>query len=599
MFMDSDIVIVLIILFAAVVLFATEIVPVDLVAILVMVTLIIFGIITPEEGVTGFSNPATVTVGAMFVLSAGLSKTGAVNTIGARLAALFKRNFTLGVIVLMLFAGLISAFINNTPVVAILIPVVIGAAASAKHSASKLLMPLSFASMFGGVCTLIGTSTNILVSSIAVSYGYDGFSMFEMTPLGLVFFAVGVVYMILAGIPLIPIRRSDIDLTSKFGMRDYLTEIIITEDSPSIGKKVFDAPFVKDLDIDVIAIHRKGLPYDMTSKTVTLQPYDVLKVRCDIDKIKAIKERVGIYLKSDLKFAAEKDTDDNFKFIEAIIPPNSSLEGKTLKEVGFRNKYGATVLAIRHRGKVMREKLTSTELTAGDTLLIEVKEDRLSALRRMEARNMIPFLIISEMGITDFRKGKIIIAVVIIAGIVLAVSLNLLPIMIGALLGSILLVLTRCIDMNEVYDAIDWRIIFLLAGTLSLGVALEKSGAAALLSSFLTDTIGQLGPVAIVSVLYLITTLLTETMSNNASAVLLAPIAIAAANTLGVDHKPFLMAITFAASASFMTPVGYQTNTMIYGAGQYKFADFLKVGTPLNVIFWILATLLIPVFFPF
>lgn len=597
--MTTEIITVLIILGVAVVLFVTEVLAVDLVALLIMITLIIFGIISPEEGVAGFSNPATITVAAMFILSAGLFKTGAVNSIGDKLASIFKRNFLLGVLVLMLFVGLVSAFINNTPVVAILIPIVIGAAASSKHSASKLLMPLSFASMFGGVCTLIGTSTNILVSGIAASRGLDGFSMFEMTPLGLIFFATGVVYMILIGIPLIPVRRYDDDLTSKFGMRDYLTEIVITEESPSVGTKVFEAPLIKDLDIDVISIHRKGVPYAMTSKTVTLEANDVLKVRCNINKIKAIKERVGVYLKSDVKFAADKDNDDNFKFIEAIIPPNSNLEGKTLKEIGFRNKYGATVLAIRHRGKVMREKLTSTVLTSGDTLLIEVKEDRLAELRRLEARRAIPFLIISEMGIVDFRKSKIIIALVIIAGVVFTASFNLLPIMVGALLGSLLLVLTGCLDMNEIYDFIDWRVIFLLGGALSLGTALEKSGAAALLSSFITDSIGFLGPIAVVSALYLITTLLTEAMSNNASAVLLSPIAIAAADSLGASPKPFLMAIMFAASSSFMTPVGYQTNTMIYGAGQYKFKDFLLVGAPLNLLFWILATVLIPVFFPF
>jgi di/tricarboxylate transporter len=596
--MSYDIIVVLIVLIAAVVLFATEILSIDIVAIMIMTSLILSGVITPEEGVSGFSNSATVTVAVMFVLSSALFKTGAVNKLGVYLSALFKLNFWLGVFTMMFTVALISAFINNTPVVAIFIPIVISAANISKVNPSKLLMPLSFASMFGGVCTLIGTSTNILVSSIAVQYGQRPIGMFEMTGLGITFFVVGVSYLLIIGIRLIPNRTEETDLTEKFGLGEYLVEIVILPDSPSIGQRIIDSSLMTKLDVDIIDLHRGGKRVFMPSNQMILEANDILRVRCKIDKINEIKSKEGYALKSDIEWKEDLNN-KQMVLVEAIIAPNSEIEGKTLRQMNFKNKYGATALAIRHRGELMREKLADTPLRAGDTLLIEVKKENIKNLRSIDYKRSSPFLLVSEVGLPEFRKKKIFLVTLILAGIVLTASMEILPIMIAAITGFVLLVLTKCISMTEAYEAIDWRVIFLLAGALSLGVALEKSGAAKVLSGFLIDIVGQLGPLAIVSILYLVTSLLTESMSNNASAVLLAPIAITAAESMHVDPRPFLMAIAFAASASFMTPVGYQTNTMIYGAGQYKFIDFIKVGTPLNIIFWLLATFLIPYFFPF
>ncbi|CAN5919097.1 SLC13 family permease [soil metagenome] len=596
--MTTEIVLVLLILFGAIVLFSTEWLPIDLVALLILVSLVLTGIITAEEGVAGFSNNATVTVAAMFVLSAGLSKTGVVTLIGSRLALLYKRNFLLGITFTMVAVAFVSAFINNTPVVAIFIPLVIRAAAVSKHSASKMLMPISFASMFGGVCTLIGTSTNILVSGVAVQHGQPAFGMFEMAPMGLVFFAVGILYMVLVGVRLIPERQSEVELTQKFGMGDYLTEVVLLPESSSAGKRLAESPLVRDLDLDIIEIQREGQVYSMPSPSTVLLPNDLLRVRCNVERLKELKEKEGVAFKTD-NWKDRNYRSENLTLVEVVIAPNSELEGKTLKAVGFRHKYGATAIAIRHRGLTMHENLTNTVLGAGDTLLLEVRKDQLTYLKQAEMKQGSPFLLVSAVGLPEYRRDKTLPAVVIIAAVVVLATFDILPIMTGALAGSILMVLTRCLTMREFYEAIDWKVIFLLAGALSLGIALQKSGAAALLSGFLIDVIGNLGPVAVVSALYLVTTLLTEGMSNNATAVLLAPIAIASAQAMGVDPRPFLMAITFAASASFMTPVGYQTNTMIYGAGQYKFGDFTRVGAPLNLIFWILATLLIPYFFPF
>jgi di/tricarboxylate transporter len=602
--MTLEIGIVLAVLTGAVIMFATERFPVDVVAIIAMSVLVLSGVITPAEGVSGFSNSATVTVAAMFILSTALFKSGAVVTIGNKMAKLFQYNYWLGIFCTMLVVGIISAFINNTPVVAIFIPILVGAAAKSNHSVGKMLMPLSFASMFGGVCTLIGTSTNILVSGIAADNGLEPFSMFEMTRMGLLFFGVGMLYMLTIGIRLIPDRNIENALDIKFGMGDYLTEIVLLKTAPSVGKTIKDSPLVNKLEIDILEVNKKGQHYIMPGKDMVLEEGDILKVRCNVEKIKTLKEREGIVLKSDLKFKSQNDviqdpTEEKLIMVEAVIATNSIFEGKTVKEIGFKQNYGATVLAIRHRGELMREKVGSTVLRSGDTLLIEVDRNKIPVLRQLELRGRNTFLIVSEVDLPEYRKDKMLTVVLTIAAIITLASLEVMPIMMAAIAGSMFLVVTRCISMEEAYVAIEWKVIFLLAGAISLGVALDSSGAARFISGFLIDIVGSLGPIAIVSVLYLVTSLLTETMSNNASAVLLAPIAIAASVAMEVDARPFLMAITFAASSSFMTPVGYQTNTMIYGVGGFKFSDFLRVGTPLNLIFWIMATFLIPVFFPF
>jgi di/tricarboxylate transporter len=592
--MTIEMIFVLVLVVVAMVLFATEKLPVDLVALLVMAALLTSGIITPEEGISGFSNTATVTVGAMFVLSAGLFKTGAVNFIGPALIKLGKRNSWLALITMMIAIGAISAFINNTAAVAIFLPIVVGAAREVNISPSKLLMPLSFASMFGGVCTLIGTSTNILVNSIAQQHGQPAFGMFEFSSLGFIFFGSGLLYMLLVGVHWIPSRRTEWDLTQNFQMRDYLTEVVLLPESKSVGTPLAESPLVHDLDIDIIGIYRDGTLIGLPAGETILQANDTLRVRCDVQKIKQLQEREGVVLKPDLKWRDKDPLGDQAILVEAVIAPNSSLEGKSMKEARFRNTFGATALAIRHRGELMHEQVGTTPLRAGDALLIEIKRDHLAQLRDQR-----DFVIVSEVGLPEFRRHKILPALVIIFGVVLTATLGLLPIVVSAIVGCVLLVLTGCLKSEEAYKAIEWNVIFLLAGVLTLGVALEKTGAALYVSNLIVSTVGVWGPVATVSAFYLLTSLLTETMSNNATAALLAPIAIATAEALGLNPRPFLMAVTFAASASFMTPVGYQTNTLIYGPGQYKFADFLRVGTPLNILFWLLATLLIPRCWPF
>ncbi len=592
--MTLDMLIVLGVIALAVALFATERLPVDLTAILVMCILLLTGIVSPEEGLSGFSNSATVTVAAMFILSAALTKTGAVNFLGAWTSRIFKFNFWVGLIGTMLAVGTVSAFINNTPVVAVFIPILLRLSATNKISPSRLLMPISFASMFGGVCTLIGTSTNILVNSIAVQHGLPAFGMFEFSSLGLVFFAAGMIYMAVIGVRMIPARAAEGDLTEKYRMIDYLTDIVLLPEAKSVGKKVGESPLVRDVEIDVIEVIRDGRRLHAHLPEIVLQENDLLRVRCDIRQLQKLKERLGIRMITDCQLHDDNFQCEDLTLREVVIAPNSSLVGKTVKSARFRNVFRATALALRHRGQLMNTGFSETRLRAGDAILVEARRENVEAIRN--DRN---FVVVSEIETPQYRKEKILPALAIIAAVIITASLGILPIMVGAIIGALLVVAVQCLSLEEAYEAIEWKVIFLLGGIISLGVALEKTGAALFLSNRMIDLLSGLGPVAIVSALYLLSMLLTSAMSNNATAVLLAPIAITAAGAMGVSPKPLLMAVTFAASASFMTPVGYQTNTMIYGVGQYRFADFLKVGTPLSLIFWILATIFIPVFFPF
>ena len=588
--MTVEMLLVLGLVVSAVILFATERLPVDLTAMILMATMLLSGLISPEEAIDGFSNPATVTVGAMFILSAGLFKTGAVNLVGKILGWFARINFWLVVIVMMLLVGGLSAFINNTAAVAVFLPVMLTIARDTGVSPGRLLMPLSFASMFGGVCTLVGTSTNILVSSIAERHGLPAFGMFEFSRLGLIFFAAGSLYMLLIGIRLIPRRGTEKGGSPLFGSGDYLIEIVLAPEARSVGKVLASSPLLKDVQIGRVEVFRDGVLVDEPQENLILQAGDHLKVRCDLEAFLKLRERRGVVLRQETEQASGKE----LMLIEAVVATGSSLDGRSLKQARFRSRYGLTALAVRHRGLVMREDLEDMLLRAGDVLLFEVEQHHLDLLREDKT-----FVLISQVEMPVFRKKRMLAAVLIVSGVVAAAAAGIVPIIAGAIIGCCLMILSGCLTLDEAYSSINWQVIFLLAGVLTLGNALESSGAAGFLAGFLVKTVGALGPFALVSAFYLVTSLLTEMMSNNATAALLAPIAITAAETLGIDSRPLLMAITFAASASFMTPVGYQTNTLIYGPGQFRYADFLRVGTPLNIMFWILATIFIPRFWPF
>ncbi len=576
-------------------LFVTEKLPADVTALSLMAALLLTGLLTPKEAFSSFANEAPLTVAAMFVLSFGLLKTGGFNAIAKFFGKVAGNSERRTIMTMFAIAGPSSAFINNTPVVAVFIPILLGVAKEVKVSASKLLMPMSFASMFGGVCTLIGTSTNILVSSIAEENGQPAFTMFEVAPLGLIVFVAGMAYMLLIGIRLIPDRRSEGDLIESFSLQEYIVEVVLLKDATSIGHTIKDAPIVNEIDLAIIGIQRGDEMIPVPLPDFVLEEGDVLRVRCDLGKFKKIQTRAGVMFKSQFKWSDKAVESAEIKLVEAVVAPGSELVGQSLEDLQFHQRFGAIALAIRHHGKLIREKISDIKLSAGDAMLLELKTDLYHQLKQNSS-----FVIISEIERPVYRKRKLIPALLILVGVILAATFGVAPIVVSSIIGAILLVLVGCLTMEEAYQSIQWRIIFLLAGVLTLEAAMENSGAAPLISSTIISVVSQWGGlVALLSAFYLMTFIFTEMMSNNATAALLTPIAIATANTLQVSPRPFLVAVMFAASASFMTPVGYQTNTLIYGPGQYKFADFLRVGTPLNLLFWVLATIFIPYFWKF
>ena len=576
----------------AVVLFVTEKFSTDVVAILVMMVLLVFRVLTPAEGLAGFANTATVTVGAMFVLSAGMFRSGAVNFVGKALGRLARHSSRLMLFVLMVGVGVLSSFLNNTAAVAILIPVVIVVARRAKTSPSKLLMPLSFASMFGGMCTVLGTSTNILASSIAEQAGLGAFGMFEFTKLGVIFFAVGVAYMMTLGRRLVPDHRGQGDLTTSFGLGDYLTDLVLQTESKSVGHALASAPLVKELNIDVLQILRGGDTLRPTPETILCEG-DVLRIQGDLRTINELKGRAGVTFGMSMKWRDEHLQSTDTRLVEAVVGPSSPLAGKSLAESRLRANYGASVLAIRHHGTLRHSQFENITLMPGDALLIDVPNDQIEHLTQQRV-----FLVVSRAGIPRFDWRKASKAVAIVIAVVVVAATGLLPIVAAAATGALMMVLSGCVSTEEAYGAIEWNVLFLLAGMLSLGAAMEKTGASTMLANGMIDSVGGFGPLALLAAFFGATMLLTEVMSNNATVALLLPIAITTAQAMDVDPRAFMFAVVFAASSSFMTPVGYQTNTMIYGPGQYRFKDFLRVGAPLNLIFWILGTLLIPWFWP-
>jgi len=576
----------------AVVLFVTEKFSTDIVAILVMIVLLVSRVLTPAEGLAGFANTATVTVGAMFVLSAGMFRSGAVNFVGKALGRLARHSSGLMLFVLMVGVGVLSSFLNNTAAVAILIPVVIVVARRADTSPSKLLMPLSFASMFGGMCTVLGTSTNILGSAIAEQAGLQAFGMFEFTKLGVIFFAVGVTYMMTLGRRLVPDHRGQGDLTTSFGLGDYLTDLVLEAESKSVGHSLASAPLVKELDIDVLQILRGEDTLRPTPETI-LREGDVLRIQGNLRTINELKGRAGVTFGMSMKWRDEHLQSTDTRLVEAVVGPSSPLAGKTLSESRLRANYGATVLAIRQHGTLRHGQFENITLMPGDALLIDVPNDQIEHLTQQRM-----FLVVSRAGIPRFDWTKASKAVAIVVAVVVVAATGLLPIVAAAVTGALMMVLSGCISTEEAYGAIEWNVLFLLAGMLSLGAAMEKTGASTMLANGMIDSVGALGPLALLAAFFGATMLLTEVMSNNATVALLLPIAITTAQAMDLNPRAFMFAVIFAASSSFMTPVGYQTNTMIYGPGQYRFKDFVRVGAPLNLIFWILGTLLIPWFWP-
>jgi di/tricarboxylate transporter len=597
----TGMVVVFAIIVVALALFAWEPVPVDITAIGVMVTLMLLqpltGIApTPTEGLSGFANPATITVLAMFILSEGVQRTGVIQRLGHLLADITGDSENRQLAATVGLVGPISGFINNTAAVAILLPMVTDLAHEGRISPSKLLMPLSFASMFGGMLTVIGTSTNILASDLSARLIGHPFSMFEFTQLGVVVFVVGAVYLFTIGRWLTPERiKPREDLTEEFRMADYLTEVTVEADSPLVGQTVDDSLEATDFDVDIVQLIRGEEIFLEPLGPKVIQTGDVFALPTDRDTLVSLLDLEGLSIVPDVTVTEREleAAEGGENLVELVVAPGSSVVGETLASANFRRRFDATVLALRRGQDLVRQRMDKIRLRVGDTLLVQGSTDSIERLN--DNRN---FIVAQEIERSDLRQSKTPLAVGIVAAVVGLAALNVVSIVVAALAGAVAMVATGCLRPAEVYEAVHWDVIFLLAGVIPLGIALENTGGAALIADLVTVAAGSLPVVAVLGLMYVVTALLTNVISNNASVVLMIPVAVKVAGDLGADPFAFVLSVTFAASTAFMTPVGYQTNLFVYGPGGYRFTDYLRVGAPLQAIFAVVTTLGIAFFWP-
>lgn len=592
--MSFDIIFIFFLLALALFLFATDYVSFDVASIILLVCLMASGILTPEEGFSGVSNPATISIAAMFVISEGLRRTGILNKAGDFFCTKMEQNFWIWLFVMLLFVSFASAFMNNTAVIMIFIPVIIDIAARLGVSASKLLMPLSFAAIMGGINTLIGTSTNLLVNSIIQDRGGQALSMFSFAPMGLIFLAGGFMYMYLKGINLIPPRREEDELTADFKMQGYLTDLKVKPNSHLVGKFLDEEGLTQELDLDVLRIFKPESDSSAQRTQTKVEAGDLLRIRGSASEIDKLLRREDLALVPSSKWVDVDLEHGRDALVEAVVAPESALEGMELGEIDFYERFGAIPLAIRHHGELKQEDLSKVHMAGGDTLLLSLSTDRVR-----EINNDPSFVVSSEVDIMRPRTDKTYTALAILAGVVGGAALNLAPIVVTAPAGVILMILTGCLTPEEAYKAINWKVIMLLVGVLPLGIAMDKTGAAGILANTMISLLHSFGPTAILSGFYLLTVLLTAVISVNASVALLAPIAFEVAQQIHVNPIPLVLTVSYAACLTFITPFGHHANTLVYGAGQYKFTDFTKVGLPLNIIFWILATIFIPLIWAF
>ncbi|WP_123620042.1 SLC13 family permease [Halorubrum sp. CSM-61] len=598
----SGVAVVFLLIIAVLVAFVTEVVPNDVTAIGVVAALVI---LEPWTGVgsraaiSGFANPATVTIIAMYMLSAGVQNTGVVERLGVYLAELTAGREFRALVATVCTTGPIAGFVNNTPVVAVFIPMVTGLAENSKVSPSKLLLPLSYAAILGGTLTLIGTSTNILASDFArlLIDGRDGIGMFEFTGLGAVLLVVGLAYLLTVGRRLTPARVPvDSDPLSEFDLDDYLTHLYVRPGSAAVGLSVeaFDSAHP---DVRILQVRRDGEAYAGPHSDRVIEAGDGVIVHGPVQAVTRFREAATLGRR-----AREAVTEDTFEsavtdgmLAKAVVPENSPFVGETVAETGLHDYHETSVLAVRRGGDLFRTDLAAHALEAGDLLLVRTTPASVRYFTDTGDLVVADERALDRLADADIDEiaplsPKTPIAVGVLVGVVALAALDMLPIVIAALAGVVAMVVTGCLTTADAYDAVSWNVIFLLAGVIPLGIALESTGGAALVSEFLVATDGYLPTVGVMFLLYVVAGVLASVITPVATAVLMIPVGVSAAAQLGTNEFAFLLAVMFASATSFMTPVGYQTNLMVYGPGGYEFTDFLRVGGPLQLLLAVVAT---------
>lgn len=595
--MTPDAIFVLIVMIGAFVAFMTEALPVDVVGMAVLVALMLHGVLTPEEAFSGFASEALLTICAMFILSAGLIRAGALEHLTRLMFGVAKGRKKVLLVLLMLSVAVSSAFLNNTPVAVIFLPVVLSVAASLKLAPSKLLIPMSYASILGGTCTLIGTSTNLLVSQAAEKHGQAAIGMFEFSVPGMIFAVIGFAVMAILGPKLLPDRASVSSAMQEGRIREFVTEVFFPADSPLVDRSYREV-LEKAEGITPLMLIRGDevifAPLIADPRAQFIRAGDVLLLKGDPGAINALLDRDGISLPPELGDLMTKGAGKTVTMVELVINPNSPLIGRSIAGSGFSRRHdGAAAIAVLRHDEHLRKRVSEIRLRLGDTLLVVADEKNLDGLRRSTE-----FIMLEGLEQQVVRRDKAPLALGIMAGVVALAAVDLMPISILATTGVLVMILLRVLPLRLAYSSIDMSIVVLIAGMLALGAALEKTGLLHHAATGLTGLLHEHGPRAILGGIYLLSALLTCLVSNNAVAVLMTPLAIDTAHELGLGPAPFMFAALFGASASFATPIGYQTNLFVYAPGGYRFTDYLRIGLPINVVMFIVALFLIPWYWP-
>ena len=589
--MTSSIAIVLALLLVAIVLFATERIPIDIVTILLVMGLVLSGTLSVAEAFAGFGNEIVITIAGLFMLTGGLVKTGVVDVIGRRLHRIAGGNaFHLATLV-MFVAAACAAVLKNTTTTAMFVPVVMGLAERARIQPSKLLMPLAFGAILGGTCTLIGTSTNLAVSGALPRYGLEPFSMFELTPVGVAIVGAGLLYMLLIGLRLLPARGNSQSLTEQYQVREYMSEVVVLPSSPLVGKTLAEANLSDTLDLTLVGIVRAAQQRIVPNPDHRVEAGEVLLVRGRVADILRIKTEVGIEIKADFELSDRHLEAGDVELFEVMILRGSDLIGRTLKAVKFRERYNLTVLAINRHGVALLSKMNTVSLRFGDVLLVQGKRESVEHLAA--DGNLLLLEDVSKRGMRAGKRRWALLAF----GVFLFFSVTHLfnmPLSLAVLLGVLILLATGTLRTGEMYDFVEWRLLVLIAGMISFGTAMEKTGADQYLADLIVKGVGDYGNLAVLAGFFVLTVALTQPMSNQAAALVVLPIAIKTALALGLNPRAFAVAVTYAASCSFLTPLE-PACVLIYTPGRYRFIDFVRVGSILTLTVFAVVLLLVPV----